>query len=253
MKREGVDAQWLVSRECASQTSYILVDETSGERTVLWNRDSSIALRAADLKREWISGASALLVDGHDTEAATQAARWAREEQIPVVADLDNRYPGVEALLEYADFAIASKNFPPRLTGETDLLKALPKICRRFKCRMAGATLGKMGALLWNGEQFLLSPGFRVRTVDTTGAGDIFHGAFVFGLVRGWEPEEILEFSCAAAALNCSAIGARGHIASLDEIESFRRSASRSEVAYTAEALRTAASTAGRLACELKP
>jgi sugar/nucleoside kinase (ribokinase family) len=252
MKREGVDARWIIARGCASQTSHILVDEVSGERTVLWNRDSSIALREEDLKREWISGASALLVDGHDTRAAAEAARWAREEQITVVGDFDNRYPGVEALLECVDFAITSKNFPERLTGETDLLKALPQICRQFKCRMAGATLGKMGALLWDGEQFLLSPAFRVRAVDTTGAGDIFHGAFVFGLVRGWQPEEILEFSCAAAALNCTATGARGHIASLDEIESFRRSAPRSEFAYTGESLRAAAIAAGKT-CELKP
>lgn len=190
--------------------------------------------------------------DGHDTGAATQAARWAREEQIPVVGDFDNRYPGIEALLECVDFAITSKNFPERLTGERDLLKALPQICRRFKCRMAGATLGKMGALLWDGERFLLSPAFRVQAVDTTGAGDIFHGAFVFGLVRGWQAEEILEFSCAAAALNCTATGARGRIATLDGIESFRQSAPRSEFAYTRESLRAAAIAAGK-ACELKP
>lgn len=253
MKREGVDAQWIIARGCASQTSHILVDDASGERTVLWNRDSSIALCAEDLQREWISGASALLVDGHDTGAAAQAARWAREEQIPVAGDFDNCYPGVEALLECVDFAITSKNFPERLTGETDLLKALPQICRRFKCRIAGATLGRMGALLWDGERFLLSQAFRVRAVDTTGAGDVFHGAFVFGVVRGWRPEEILEFSCAAAALNCTSTGARGHIATLDEIESFRRSASRSEFAYTHESLQAAATAAGRLACELKP
>ena len=252
MKREGVDTRWIIARGCTSQISYILVDQASGERTVLWNRDSSIALRAEDLQREWISGARALLVDGHDTEAAAQAARWAREGQIPVVGDFDNRYPGVEALLECVDFVITSKNFPERLTGEADLLKALPQICRRFNCRMAGATLGKMGALLWNGERFLLSPAFRVRAVDTTGAGDIFHGAFVFGLVRGWQLEEILEFSCAAAALNCTAPGARGHIAALDEIESFRQSAPRSEFAYTDESLQAAAIAAGK-ACELKP
>lgn len=252
MKREGVDARWIIAHGCASQTSHILVDEASGERTVLWKRDSSIALRAEDLKREWISGARALLVDGHDTGAAAQAVRWAREERIPVVGDFDNRYPGVEALLECVDFAITSKNFPERLIGETDLLKALPEICRRFKCQMAGATLGKMGALLWDGERFLLSPAFRVQAVDTTGAGDIFHGAFVFGLVRGWRPEEILEFSCAAAALNCTATGARGCIATLDEIENFRRSATRSEVAYTGESLQAAAIAADR-ACELKP
>ncbi|HEY6444607.1 MAG TPA: PfkB family carbohydrate kinase [Candidatus Acidoferrales bacterium] len=253
MKREGVDARWIIARGCASQTSYILVDEASGERTVLWNRDSSIALRAEDLEREWICGASALLVDGHDTKAAAQAARWAREEQIPVVGDFDNRYPVVEALLEYTDFAITSKSFPESLTGDADLLKTLPQICRRFTCRMAGATLGKMGALLWDGGRFLLSPAFRVGAVDTTGAGDIFHGAFVFGLVRGWQPEEILEFSCAAAALNCTATGARGHIATFDEIESFRQSARRSEFAYTRETLQAAAIAAGKLAFDLKP
>jgi sulfofructose kinase len=240
MRREGVDARWIVARGCASQTSYILVDETSGERTVLWNRASSIALCAQDLKREWISDARALLVDGHDTEAATQAARWAREEHIPVVGDFDNRYPGIEALLEYVDFAITSSSFPERLTGEKDLLEALPQISRRFKCRMTGATLGRMGALLWDGEQFLLSPAFRVKAVDTTGAGDIFHGAFVLGLVRGWQPEKILEFSCAAAALNCTASGARGHIATLEELETFLRSAPRSELAYTRESLTAA-------------
>lgn len=253
MQREEVDARWIVAPGRVSQTSYILVDEASGERTVLWNRDSSIALCPEDLRREWISDASALLVDGHDTQAARQAARWAREERIPVVGDFDNRYAGVEALLEYVDFPIASKDFPERLTGETDLLKALPKICRHFKCRMTGATLGKTGALVWDGERFLLSPAFCVRAVDTTGAGDIFHGAFVFGLVRGWQPEEILEFSCAAAALNCTAPGARGHIAALDEIEDFRRSAARSKRAYTREALREAALAAGKSPCERKP
>lgn len=250
--REGVVAHWIVADGCASQTSHILVDEASGERTVLWNRNSSIALRAEDLKREWILGARALLVDGHDTEAATQAANWAREANMPVVGDFDNRYPGVEPLLECVDFAIASRNFPERLTGEADLLKALPQISRRFKCRVAGATLGDMGAVLWDGKRFLLSPAFCVGAVDTTGAGDIFHGAFVFGLVRRWELEEILEFACAAAALNCTATGARGHIATLDEIEGFRQSAPRSEFAYTSESLGAAAIVAGK-ACELKP
>src|ERR1039457_6203615 len=98
MVREGVDARWITAPGCMSQSSYILVDETSGERTVLWKRDPKIALRPEDLKREWITGSRALLVDGHDTAAAAQAARWAREENIRVVGDFDNRYPHVEAL-----------------------------------------------------------------------------------------------------------------------------------------------------------
>ena len=244
MERDGVDAHWIIARGCSSQIAYILVDDSSGERTVLWKRDPAIALRPGDLKRNFISGARVLLVDGHDTEAAAEAARWAREEKIAVVGDFDNLYPGVQDLLQFVDFPITSKDFPERLTGEADLLKSLPTILSEFKCRMIAATLGRLGVLAWDGERFILCPGFRVHAVDTTGAGDIFHGAFVFGLIRGWPLPQILEFSCAAAALNCTAPGARGRIASLDEIESLRRTAPRSELAFSDQALQVAARAA---------
>ncbi len=241
MEREKVEAQWIPAPDCASQTAFILVDQRSGERTVLWKRDAGIAVGPEDLRREWISGVRALLVDGHDTKAATQAARWAHEENIPVVGDFDNRYAGVKELLEVTDFPITSRDFPERFTGEADLLQSLPKIFRDCKCRLIAATLGRLGALAWDGARFILCPGFRVEAADTTGAGDIFHGAFLYALVHGWEVKDTLEFCCAAAALNCRALGARGGIASLEEIEKLRRTGERSEPAYTAEMLLEAA------------
>ena len=244
MAREGVEAHWINARGCMSQSAFILVDEKSGERTVLWKRDASIALRPKDLRREWIRGARGFLVDGHDTAAATRAARWAREERIPVVGDFDNRYPAVEALLEYVDFPITSKDFPERLTGEKDLLRSLPKIFSKFKCHLIAATLGPLGVIAWDGVRFILCPGFRVKAVDTTGAGDIFHGAFLYGMVQGMVVEETLEFSCAAAALNCTAVGARGRISTLREIESLRRRCARSERAFASKALALAAQAA---------
>lgn len=244
MQREGVEAHWITAPGCLSQSSYILVDERTGERTVLWKRDPKIALRPEDLRREWISGARALLVDGHDTEAAAQAARWAREQHLPTVGDFDNRYPHVEALLQYVDFVVTSKDFPERLTCEKDLLKSLPMILRDFKCCLTAATLGNLGVVAWDGQRFILCTGFHVNAIDTTGAGDIFHGAFLYGLVQNWRMEEILEFSCAAAALNCTARGARGGIASLDEIAAFRRTGRRSESAYSPEALAEASRAA---------
>jgi sulfofructose kinase len=215
----GVETHLNVVSNCASQIALILVDGESGERTILWKRDARLALRAEHLRREWITSARALLVDGHDVEAAACAARWAREAGVPVAADVDNLYPGVESLLEKVDYLIASQEFPARLTGEPDLKRALPDIARRFRCRVAGATLGRGGVLAWDGIRFHYAPAFRVQTVDTTGAGDIFHGAFVFGLVKQWPLPRILEFSCAAAGLNCTALGARGGIRPLDEIE----------------------------------
>jgi len=244
MQREGVEAHWITARGQASQSAFILVDEASGERTVLWKREPGVALQPGDVQREWISGAAALLVDGHDTGAATQAAHWAREEGIPVLGDFDNRYPGVEALLQFVDFSITSKDFPERLTGEPNLLKSLPRIFAEFKCRLTGATLGRMGVVVWDGAQFILCRGFRVNAVDTTGAGDVFHGAFLCGLVHGWEVKEILEFSCAAAALNCEALGARGGIRPFAEIERLRGEGKRSEPAFQTEELLQAAQAA---------
>jgi len=241
MAREGVEAHWIMARGHASQSAFILVDQQTGERTVLWKRDPWIALRSEDLQRQWIAGARLLLVDGHDTEAATTAARWAHEEKIPVLADLDNLYPGVEALLELVDYPVMSKDFPERLTGEPDLLKSLPRICREYRCRTVAATLGRMGVLAWDRTRFLACPGFHVQVMDTTGAGDIFHGAFAYGLVRSWPMDEILEFSSAAAALNCTALGARGGIATLNEISHLREHGERSEPPYSESALRDAA------------
>jgi sulfofructose kinase len=253
MAREGVEAHWIVAKGCMSQSAFILVDERTGERTVLWKREPKIALQAEDLQQQWISGASVLLVDGHDTSAAKRAALCARQKKIPVVGDFDNRYPGVEALLEYVDFPITSKDFPERLTGEKDLLKSLPKVHSQFECHLIAATLGPLGVLAWDGTRFILCPGFVVKSTDTTGAGDIFHGAFVLGLVRGWTVEEILEFGCAAAALNCTATGARGGIAALADIDNFRRKAARSGQAYSSDALAEAAAIASRAAAGRKP
>lgn len=244
MAREGVRTHWIISPGRASQTAFILVDEASGERTVLWKRDPHIALQPKDLKKHFISNTKALLVDGHDTSAAVLAARWARRQSIAVVGDFDNLYPGVTSLLRSTDYIITSKEFPQRITGESNLLKALPKIRSEFKCLISAATLGRLGVLAWNGTRFFLSPGFKVKAVDTTGSGDVFHGAFLLGLVRGWPIQQILEFGCAAAALNCEALGARGNLAPLKEIERLQRLGHRSERAFAHKELLEAGATA---------
>src|SRR5579863_6706167 len=103
--KAGIDARIVTAAGCSSQQSFILV-ESSGERTVLWKRDPRLTLRPEDLRKEWITDARALLVDGHDTEAAITAATWAREAGIPVIADLDELYPGVDRLIPQIDYLI---------------------------------------------------------------------------------------------------------------------------------------------------
>ena len=229
--RTGVEAHLITAPGCASQQAFILVDGT-GERTVLWKRDERLTLRPQELDRDWIINARALHIDGHDTAAASAAARWARAANIPVIVDLDELYPGVEALLHNVDFLIASRDIPGKLTADDDLQKSLLALRKHFGCRLAAATLGEEGVLAWDGQQFHYSAAYQVEPVDTTGAGDIFHAGFIYGLLQGWPLQRQLDFACAAAAMNCTALGARGGIQSLEAIERLIACGSRHPAAY---------------------
>ena len=229
--RLGVEAHLVAAPGCASQQAFILVDDT-GERTVLWKRDPRLTLHPEELRREWIAGARALHVDGHDTAAAALAASWARADGIPVIADLDDLYPGVEALIKNVDYLITSRDIPGRLMTNDDLRKSLPALRSKFGCKLTAATLGHEGVLAWDGTQFHYAPAFRVDTLDTTGAGDIFHAGFIYGLLQGWPLQRQLQFACAAAALNCTGIGARGAIQHVPIIERLMATGSRHPAAF---------------------
>src|SRR6266853_730453 len=180
--------------------------------------DGAAAMHRAEFTRLGVES-RALHVDGHDTAAATVAAGWARAAGIPVIADLDEIYPGVEALLKNISYLITSRDIPGRLMEEPDLRKSLPALRERFGCRLTAATLGEGGVLAWDGKQFHYAAAFCIQPVDTTGAGDIFHAGFIYGLLQGWPLQRQLDFACAAAALNCTAVGARGGIQSIESIE----------------------------------
>ena len=231
--RAGVEAHLFTAPGCHSQQAFILVDD-SGERTVLWKRDDRLTLRPEELQQDWIVNARALHIDGHDTAAAAAAAGWARAANIPVIADVDDLYPGIETLLKSVDYLITSRDIPGRLMEEPDLKKSLPALQKRFGSRLTAATLGEDGVLAWDGTQFHYATAFRVLPVDTTGAGDIFHAGFIYGLLQGWPLQRQLDFACAAAALNCTAVGARGGIQAIESIERLIATGARHCSAYDA-------------------
>jgi sugar/nucleoside kinase (ribokinase family) len=226
--RVGVEARLITVSGGVSPQSLILVDG-GGERTVLCRRDEIMALQPGELKREWIVNARVLHVDGHETAAATLAASWAHEAGIPVTADLDETYPGVDDLIANVDYLIVSKDFSCKLMQDNNLESALRRMDARYNCRLSAATLGEDGVLAWDGKRFYRSAAYRVPVVDTTGAGDIFRAGFIYGLLQEWPLDRLLDFSCAAAALNCMAAGARGGIKTVEAVETLMATVSRYE------------------------
>ncbi len=216
-----------VRPNCANQTAYILIDQSTGERTVLWDRAECLRLAPETITAEKIACARLLHIDGHDTPAVAHAARVARQNGIPVTVDVDTIYHGFDDVLASVDYLVASSEFPVQWTNERDPFRALELIQQEYGMRVAAMTLGAHGALARSEGRFVYSPAFVVNCVDTTGAGDVFHGAFCYSVLQNMSLSDALEFSNAMAALNCTRIGARGGIAGLDEAKALMHRAER--------------------------
>lgn len=207
-----------VRRGCPNQSAYIIVDRSTGERTVLWRRDNCLRIEPSEITPEQIACTRLLHIDGHDTPAVAHAAAIARAAGIPVTVDVDVVYPGFDKVLPNTDYLIGSSEFPHAWTGESDPARALEAIQNEYGMRVAAMTLGAHGALVRHEGRLIYSPAFVVNCVDTTGAGDVFHGAFCYAVLQGMPMRQALDFSNAMAALNCAALGARGGLRGLDEI-----------------------------------
>src|SRR5678815_3256925 len=208
----------MVRPGCANQSAYIIIDRSTGERTVLWRRDDCLKVKPAEITEEMIAGSRMLHIDGHDTPAVARAAQIARGHGIPVTIDVDTIYHGFDRVLPNVDYLVASSEFPAAWTGESDPFKALETIQGEYGMRVAAMTLGAHGALARENGKFYYAPAFVVNCVDTTGAGDVFHGAFCYAVLQAMPMRQALDFSNAMAALNCTALGARGGIRGLDEV-----------------------------------
>ncbi len=163
-----------------------------------------------------IRAARLLHVDDVDLDASVEAARIARERGLPVTSDIERAAEGVRALIDAVTVPIFAEHVPTALTGDPDMARALTAL-RRPHHSMVAVTLGARGAMLLEGDHVHHAAGVRVKTVDTTGAGDVFRGAFIHALLRGDPPRDILRFANAAAALSCAKVGAMSSVPSLDE------------------------------------
>lgn len=222
---DGVDVQYTTRiAEAKTQIAFIIIDEKSGERTVLWQRDQKLAYTAAEAPLTLAERAKVLHFTPHDTRACLAMAEAAHKAGTIVSIDIDNIFDGVDDVLSHVDILIASAEFPARFLGIHDIGTALSELKMRFGCGIAGVTLGAAGSLLLGADgTFIETPGFAVPNgcKDTTGAGDAFRVGLIYGLLSGESVEESSRIANAVAALKCREIGARTALPDREDLNSF--------------------------------
>jgi sugar/nucleoside kinase (ribokinase family) len=221
LRDEGVDTTYAEQVEGAkTQIAFIVIDERSGERTVIWQRDAKLAYTAGDAPLAAVGRSRVLHLTPHDVEACIAMARRARETGVIVSIDIDRVFDGVEDLLPLVDILIASSELPEKLTGASDHRENLSELARRFGSAVTGITLGESGSLLLAGGEFIETHGFAVSggCKDTTGAGDSFRVGLLYGLVTGASIEDSARMANAVAALKCRAVGARTALPTAGEL-----------------------------------
>jgi len=221
---EGVNLDFAETIDGAdNQIAFIIIDARSGERTIIWDRDERLSYRPDEAPLELAGRGRVLHLDAHDPPACAVMARAARDAGAIVTADIDNIYEGLPELLPLIDVLITSAEFPHRLTGISDERASLVELKARYGCAIVGTTLGARGALINCDKTFIESPAFEVPggCRDTTGAGDAFHGGFIYGMLSGEDLETCLKLGNAVAALKCRSLGSRAALPTADELKEF--------------------------------
>jgi sugar/nucleoside kinase (ribokinase family) len=209
-----------------SAFSFILVERDSGKRTIVHEpgvqRNRSLDIPKGNLPA-LLAGVGYLHLDGFWMDTAVEIAETAKSKGITITLDIgqNQRDPKIEILMGLADYVIPSLPFARRFTGFQQVEKSANALLR-YGAEAVIQTLGEQGVfvLTRDGRRFTV-PAFEVPVVDTTGAGDSFHGGFVFALSRGYTLEEAVTFASAVAALKCTHLGGRAGLPSFPQVRDF--------------------------------
>ncbi len=225
LTEEGIDvAQLLVEPGSESNISVILVHEGSGDRSIITRPPTGSPVSPKEFNREDITAARVLFVDSLN-EATLRAARWAKEAGMKVLLDPGLPYAQIKPLLEYVDVPIVPEYWARALMPDQPPA-AIAERLRDEGAEIAVVTLGERGAVVaWAGGT-IAAPAFPVDVVDTTGAGDAYHGAFLYALLQDWDVPRMARFASAVGSMNCRAMGGRNALPTRDEVDQFMFDAS---------------------------
>ncbi len=222
----GVDLSRLARRQGAEdQVVVVYVHAETGERVFAgmetWRRQP---LDPAELDKGYITSADYLHLDGFHHRAALQAARWMKDAGKKVVMDGSKTTGPVSEehrqLVPYLDVLITGEGYGRGLTGQDDIWQA-GRAVLQMGPRIFCETVGEQGCYTITAEEEFHTPAFQVDVIDTTGAGDVFHGAYIVGLLRGWTPRQCALLASAVSAIKCTKLGGRAGIPNFEQTMAF--------------------------------
>lgn len=227
MVREGISL--LERSDCPDAEPYhsiIITEEPTGERSILWDDAKSLPPHIGKKEMAMAAEAGCLFVDHIYAEQLLEIAAAARQAGTPVVGDFERSTPGGQELMDLTDHLIIPLDYAKQLLGETvSAESAVRMLARRPGRALVCITDGAHGAWYALGdhpEQVMHQPIFRMDcVVDSTGCGDVFHGAYAAGIVKGWPPAERIRRAAAASALKTQKPGAQAGAPTLSQLETF--------------------------------
>ena len=201
--------------------SVVLLNVANASRTCVWNRGTVMPPKAEDVDLEVLKQAKYLHLDGHQLDCAVYAAQKAREFGVTVSLDAGAPYPGIDRLLPLVDVLIPSEEFSLKYTGCATAEEAAAVLEEKFHPQVLIITQGSLGGFIWEKGKAVRYPVFPVEAVDSNGAGDTFHGAFVAARIKGMDVAEAAAFASATSALKCTRFGAQEGIPAFEEVLRF--------------------------------
>ncbi len=220
--RYGVDTACVTT--CGgyrSFTSVVWLSEAAATRTCVFDKGDLPPLALDERQRDAVEQAELLLVDGNELDAAVEAAQRIHAAGGKVLYDAGGLYDGVERLLKLTDYLIPSQEFALAHTGCRTAEQAARALYDAYRPACVVITQGKDGGLLFAGDDVLSYPAYPAEVVDSNGAGDVFHGAFAAGLLKGYSVEQCCHFASAVSALKCTGFGARESVPAFDAVQSY--------------------------------
>jgi sugar/nucleoside kinase (ribokinase family) len=221
MRAEGIDvgSVRLVEGE-SSPFSFVLVDSMNGRRSIAYYPGCSLTVGAECIEPGVIEVARMLHVD-ISTPAVFAACEAAKRSGVTISVEANAPYPGLDELLASGDIFITSQEIMTQLSGQPGAVAAGKKVKEEYDLDLVVVTCGAAGSIAIGTDEIVESPGFPVRVVDTTGAGDVYHGAFLYAYLMGWGFEKALRFANAAAAIMCTGQNGWADIPTLQQVEDF--------------------------------